>query len=474
MPRILICLLICAILLAPLPPLASAQTCSSVSWTETNTRAFLITYPQGNALGPEIANLDRGLLDTEYNRFATLFSLSLHTPITIRLYPTGSQFTCLNATVPSIPIGQTHSHIGGREISLIAEYISRTPDWQTTGINDLRHELAILFAYELTGGKTPPGLEIGLGMYAENPAQTFERHVSSTSPPTAEPSLSWRGVWEAPNLITDPSLSLQAASIVAYLVDVYGWDRFVGFLSTLRTAESYRAALTEVYRVEASALEEQWLTYYPLYFEGRWRDNALYEFNLSAYEQLIAAGAYQAATDGLASTIALLTQRGDQPELLTQAQSLLTQAANGLEADALARQAHQAYQEDNYPTAADFAVQALEKYTPLNDVRNQETLLTIQDRAEEILSLRAELDDLQTTLTPSDASRLLEIAPRLSELGDTLGQTQAGTLLSQINEQRQQQAITFAMIGAGTGLLLLMIRIALTRRRTPQEVLVQY
>ena len=454
---------------------AAAQTCSRLNWGETSTRAFTFTYQQSVSLGGEIAAQYGDLLDTEYNRFANLFHTSLPTPLTVRIYPNGTDYACLNALAPAIPIGQTHSHIGGREIALLAQYIlADLETWQIEGFNLLRHELAILFVQNLSGDKAPSGLEIGMGIYAEDPALTFERRLAAAPPPTDAPSLSWRGVWEAPDVITNPDVSLQAASIVAYLVDVYGWDKFVAFLSTLRTAESYRTALTEVYQVEAGALEDQWLTYYPLYFEGRWRNNALYEFSLSAYEQLITSGAYQAASDGLTPTIALLTQRGDQPDLLAQAQALLEKAASGLAADALARQARQAYQEGDYPAATDFANQALETYAPLNDTRNQDTLTTLESRAEEILTLHAELDTLQVNLDPSAASRLLEIAPRLGELGDAEGQMQAELLVAQINTQRQDQAVTLALGGAGVGLVLLILRIVLSRRPHPPEVIVQY
>ncbi len=459
-----------ALLVSP----TAAQTCTRLTWGETSTRAFTFVYQERVPLGQEIVAQYGPRLDDEYNRFANLFHTALSTPLAVRLYPNGTDYTCLNALAPAIPLGQTHSHIGGREISLIAQYILADPEsWQIEGFNHLRHELAILFAQNLAGDNLPPGLAIGLGIYAEDPALTFERRLSAAPPPAEAPSMSWRGLWEAPDVIAHPDLNLQAASIVAYLVDVYGWETFVTFLNTLRTAESYRTALADVYEVEAGALEDQWLTYYPLYFEGRWRENALYEFSLTTYEQLLAAGAYQAASDGLTPIFTLLTQRGDQPERLAQAETLLATALTGLEADALARQARQTYQEGDYPAAAAFATQALEKYTPLHDTRNQDTLTTIQTRAQEILTLRAELTTLQSDLTPATAPRLLEIAPRLGELGDAEGRAQAEGLLAQINAQRQDQAVNVALMGAGVGLVFLIFRILLSRKKTPPEVLVQ-
>jgi hypothetical protein len=469
----LIILLTLAALTASLSS-AAAQTCSRYTWEETTTTHFNFVYQARVPLGPDIAAQYGARLDAEYTRLANLFQTSLPTPLTVRLYPLGTDYTCLNALAPTIPTGQTHSHIGAREIALIAQYITADPDtWEQQGFETLRHELAILFVQHLTGGKVPPGLELGLGLYAEDPALTFE-HYQTLAPAPPAPSATWRGLWEAPDLIATPNMRLQATSIVAYLVDVYGWDTFVAYLSTLRTAESYRTALLEVYQTEFGDLEDQWQRYYPYYFEGRWRTNFLHEFSLTSYEQLLAAGAYQAASDGLTRLLALLTQRGDQPALLAQAQTLLANATTGLEADALARQAHQAYQENDYAATLTFAAQALEKYAPLQDTRNQATLQTLQARAEEILTLRAELDTLQSALTTAAAPRLLEIAPHLGELGDPEGQRHAEQLLEQINAQRQAQAQTFALAGAGLGLGLLIVRGFLTRTKTPPEVSVQY
>lgn len=453
---------------------AAAQTCNAYIWGQTSTQAFTFVYQEQTPLGEDLAATYGTALDDDYTRLAALFQTSLPTPLTVRIYPRGTDYTCLNALAPRIPSGQTHSHLGAREIALIGEYIQADPEaWSLEGLQVLRHELAILFAQQITGGKVPLGLEMGIGLYAEDPALTFERHLAETPPP-AQPSATWRSLWEAPDVISAPEIRLQTASIVAYLVDVYGWDKFVTFLNTLRTAESYRTALTEVYETEFDTLETQWQKYYPYYFEGRWRTNYLYEFSLTPYEQLLTAGAYQAAHDGLTKIIVLLTQRDDQPARLSDAERLLATADTGLAADALARQAHQAYQEGDYPAAVDFATNALDVYASLEDSRNQDTLTTLQTRAQEILTLRAELTTLESALTPADAPRLLEIAPRLGELGDPTGQAQADQLLVQINQQRQQQAQTFALAGAVIGFGLLLLRLFLVRAKTPPEVLVQY
>ncbi len=467
-----------SLLLATLAPgRVAAQPCPSLSWQETRTRAFSFLYPAGLPLGPQIASQLGEPLDAEFNRFANLFETSLPLPISVRLYPTEQDYYCLNALAPPIPLGQTHSRVGSREIALIARNIDADPEaWQTEGLDALRYELAILFVQHVTQGKAPPGLLIGTGIYAQDPFQTFERRLSQTRPPTGEPSAPWRGLWESPDVIQAPDRALQAASIVAYLVDVYGWDDFLQFLQALPTAESWRAALNQTYPAGAGALEDHWRTFYPLYFQGRWRANALYALSLTPYEQLIEAGAYQAAADGLAEAIALLADL-DQIDLLLEAERLNQWAHLGLQADALARQSRQAYLEGDYPAAIELARQAGEKYAALDDARNLQALDTIVGQAEEILALRAELAEMQSALESSGSpppQPLIEIGSRLSELGDTQGRDQAASLLAAIRQKRQTQAGYLALGGLLLALLLLAHRILLARQHPPPEVELQY
>ncbi|MFQ5617247.1 MAG: hypothetical protein ACE5GO_12415 [Anaerolineales bacterium] len=472
--KTLLPLLILAILI---PARAVAQTCSQVTWGETRTRSFAFIYPDNLPLGEEIAAALGERLDSEFVRFVNLFQASLPLPISIRIYDDERDYYCFNTLAPAIPVGQTHSHVGSREIALIAQNITDDHEsWRIEGLNTLRYELAILFVKYVANDKAPPGLEIGTGIYAEDPALSFEHRFEAAPPPTGEPTATWRGLWEAPDVIQSPEHALQNASIVSYLVDVYGWDDFLSFLESLRTSESYRQALTEAYNVDAGALEDHWLTYYPLYFRGRWRTNHIYALSLAPYEQLIAAGAYQAAADGLAEVIELLVHL-EEFELLSQAQALNQKTLTGLEADALARQSRQAYLEGDYPTAVDFAVQAKDKYAEIGDARNLEALDAYRSQAQEVIDLHAELAEIQAGIKGTGGAhhtgRLTEIGLRLGELGDQEGHDQATQTLKTLEASNQSQAVRVGLIGAATGLILLGHRVYLFRRQPPPEAMLQ-
>jgi hypothetical protein len=471
-------LLLIILLAALVPQPAAAQTCSQLIWGETRSRSFSFIYQASAPIGAELAETYSPVLDETFETFANLFETSLPLPISVRVYPNQRDYYCMNALAPVIPLGQTHSHLAGREIALIAQNILDHPeDWLVEGLDALRNELAALFVEDITDGNAPPGLVIGTGVYMEDPFRMFERRFSAAPPPTDDPGLTWRALWESPDLVESPEQALQAGSIVAYLVDVYGWSSFLAFLSTLRTSDGYRQALVEVYKVDAGSLEAHWQTYYPLYFQGRWRSNAIYDLDLTVFEQLIASGAYADAASGLEEAIKLLVDLGDTDRLLA-AEALNRQAHAGMEADALARQARQAYLEGSYLAAEDFAAQSMEKYNQIGDIRNQEALGAIRSQAAEVLLLNEELD----TLGPAarglggqrHAARIIEIGTRLVELGNLEGQAHAQELLAAVNQRQQARAVWVGVLGglAAGGLLLHWALRA--RKKPPPEAMLQF
>ncbi len=467
-----------AIFITSIPSRAAAQTCTQLTWGETTTRAFVFTYQASNPLGQEIATAFGSTLDEEFNRFSNLFRMTLQVPVMVRIYPTERDYYCFNALAPQIPLGQTHSHIGGREIALIAQNIRDDPEsWQVNGLDALRGELAVLFINALSAGKAPPGLQTGVNIYAQDPFVTFEHLINTTAPPYERPSASWRNLWDTPDLIVHPDQAVQATSITAYLVDVYGWERFIQFAGALRTAESWRLALESIYPASANALESQWAdVYYARFMSGRWRENALYSLSLAPYEQLIAGGAYQAAADGLADVIKLLIDLEDF-DRLSQAEALNATAYRGLEADALARQARQTYLEGDYAAAQSFAADAITAYINLSDMRNLESLLTIEKQAAEVIELNAELDSIETRLgTPAAlavSERLQAIGARLGTLGDSAGAARAAEAIATLNTARKQFAMAIAIGGALLAIVIFLLRLKHFTAPPPPETQLQ-
>ena len=464
-------------LLAFAPP-AAAQTCSTVNWEENRSAAFAFLHPAGDPVGASVAADFSRALDQDYDRFARLFESSLPLPITVRVYPTERHYYCLNTLAPDLAIGSTHCHLGTREIALISANLSADPArWQAQGINDLRFELAALFVEHITNGEAPAGLQSGLSLYAEDPALSFEYRLVQAPPPLDLPDATWRSLWETPDLIANPHRTLQTASITVYLIDVYGWPMFVEFLKTLPTTEGYRQPLLDVYGAELGVLQNHWEQYYPVYFQGRWRANVLYGFDLTVFEQLISAGAYSDAAAGLQDAISFLVQIGDADRVV-EAEQLSLKALSGQEADALTRQARQALLEKDYTAVLTFAAQARGKYAGLGDTRRLEEIDAYSAIAQEILDLRVELVDIQRQISPvsgvEHAPRLLEIGNRLGELGDDEGLAVSNGMLEALSTQRQQRALLIILVGGLFVVGLLLIRIFLSGSRVPIEVELQY
>lgn len=471
-------LLVTAVIFAALPRSAAAQACIQLTWGETKTRAFVFTYQAAVPLGAEIAEAYGRALDEEFNRFSNLFETTLPVPIMVRVYPSERDYYCYNALAPQIPLGQTHSHIGGREIALIAQNIQDDFDtWQAAGLDALRGELAVLFLNYVSADKAPEGLQLGLNIYAQDPFVTFEPLLVKTRPPAERPSVTWRSLWDSPDPVGVPDQAAQAASIIAYLVDVYGWESLVEFAGALRTSESWRPALESVYPASANALENQWAeAYYPRFIAGRWRENALYSLSLTPYEQLIAAGAYQAAADGLANVIELLVELEDFDRLV-RAQELNEVAFRGLEADAAARQARQAYLEGDFNAAKGFAGNAIQAYIDLADVRNLQTLLVIERQAAEVIELNTELDSIESKsplgIGLAYGRQLEEISDRLQSLGDAVGAQRTNTIIDAANLARRRIGTGTALAGALAACFFLFLRMRRLREIPPPEARLQ-
>jgi type II secretory pathway component PulJ len=453
----------------------SASTCpkNDLEWGDLVTPGFVIIFSQ------EDAGLATGLLERlgtdlhdDYARFASIFGQPLNHPITIRIYPDERFYQCLNPLAPELAPDGYHAHIGAREIALVGDRIDDSrAGWQVELLNALRYELAALFVDRMTDGKAPPGLKAGIGAYAQDPHESrVERWVSTSA--GLGPAASWRTLWEQQSIAHDQELHLAALSIVAYLVDVHGWPKFIQFLQQLSTVEGYRQALASVYAADPADLQDHWRSYYPLFLQGRWRANVIYGFDLSVFERLVAAGAYADAAEGLKETIVFLEDLGEN-EQLARARALLQVAQVGQEAGALARQSRQALQQKDYALSAYLARQARQKYQEIGDGRRLAELDANREWAEEVLALRAEVEAFQNQQNPgregASIERLVQIGQRLASLGDEQGVAQANQILAESETRRQNRATTLSAVGLIVCLGLLLMRLRSSRQPPPAE-----
>jgi hypothetical protein len=394
-------------------------------WSEIRSKYFAIISPvttEAPVISPSI--LDE--MDREYRNFSTWFNAELPTPINLRLYPKEDHFYCLNVDAPQYPKGFSHAHIGDREISLIQKNLpGETKELEIEIINALHYELGVLFTSQLSGQKAPVGLKEAVGAYLVNPEDMVSPLVQFY--PMRDQLANWRQLWESQDYGDKENVfRLQAISTVAFLTDVYGWPSFRDFLKALSTSDNYLDALRKIYSTNVNDLQEKWDQYFPYYKEGRWRAHALYSFDLSAFNDLLEAGAYSDAVDGIKNAITYLESiRETNPDAavkLEQARQMLIRAQQGQEAAALIRQARQALVKGEYQACLDLVESSRQIYQGLGDSRHFLELDQYQSWAEEVLQLRNELDELitknPTQTSISDQARMTEIGSRLAELGD--------------------------------------------------------
>jgi len=403
---------------------SQADCATEYIWREIRSEQFVVLYSASQiSLAEEISEKYVSLLRDDLAKYAIAFSTELPTPITIRLYPTEFEYYCLNALAPLISSDDSHSHIGNREIALIAKAINaRRFSWEAGALNILRHEVAVLFAEVLTDGNAPPGLLKGLGGYFEDPALTFS-DLFNSSGQISQPNRGWQRLWEEDTPVSDAAVFLQQTSTIAYLVDVFGWQRFVDFLQKIAEFQGYRQALVDVYGVNLQDLQSHWMIYFPVYTQARWQANAIHNHDLSQYQVLINQGAYSDAAQRLQEAMPLI-ELFESGEKIVEAESLLGIARLGMDASASALEARQAILAMDYGLGLTKAEQALRLYGQLGDSRRVAELNAYQELCAEVLTLRAELDQLKGVGAPLDpvrTNRIVSIGRRLNELGDADG-----------------------------------------------------
>jgi hypothetical protein len=450
------------------PARASCNGLPEVEWQEARTQAFAILYPAGST-GPEVlSTLSGEELDAEYARFEALFETSLNLPVSIRIYPSINHYYCLNAQAPEILPGATHSHVGSREIALLAENIAANfSAWLSSSRNVLRYEQAVLFAQEAAGENIPPGLLVGIGHYAQDPAETMGS-LGLTPGSWGSPGHTWRELWEDPLTQFDFGRKLQATSTVAFLVEQGGWASLVEFLKSLPTSASFSQSLQQVFGQDLASLQNEWQEYYPRYFQGRWQVNALYNYDLTPYEELVKAGSYVEAGKGLQEVIPFL-EKTNQTVQLYRAQNMLAMARSGQEAEKLVAQSLQALQDGDLTGAIGLIDQAQHMYSQVGNVQRLDELNAYRDQAFKIQALHEEFGQLQAEAARRPwglglGSRLISLDQRLGKLGDIQGQLRVRELARLVEAGQREIQMLASLAGAAFVLGLLGLRIWLLRR----------
>ena len=359
----------------------------TIDWEELKTDDFIIVYADSVAGVPEcICGVDEaqfyaGFIDDTYEELVGIFETNLDTPINLRLFPTEQSYYEVNPIAQQIPGVVAHALNNRAEIAIA---LTRTQALSEEDIvNNMRHELTHFFASLLSDGNLTAGFQEGIAQYVEKPTDR-----TSYDPAVLQLAfdqqrlLSWNQLDSSAEVFRDPQVAYpQSLSIASFLIDHYGFAKFVDFIKANATEPGYRSALEATYGQSADELEAEWRTYLPDYFAGRWQINALYAYDLTRVTQLVDNGAYSDAQSELTDITELL-RTTDQVDKLAEAEHLLTEAQQGAAAGALADEARQALLANDYAQTIEKSNAAINSYQGLNYHARIEEIQVYIQRAE--------------------------------------------------------------------------------------------
>lgn len=434
-------------LLAPSPLRAQGPDEQPFTWREQRTTHFAILYPDG-----EEAEATRyaAFVDQVYDDLAALFDHHLETPITLRLYPTLTAYEEINPLAGEVKDVIAHAQLNRREIAVLVPRTVNLTDEEI--VNNVRHELTHLVVGDLSGDRLPAGFHEGIAQYVEQPGRDQAAKVELLRQALdSNRLLSWSQLNAGSTIYEIPEIGYsQAVSMVAYLVDEYGFARLVEFVRALRTAPGYRSALQATYGISADRLERAWLEALPAYLDGRWQVNALWTYDLTRVRALVAQGAYASAESQLQEVIRLL-ENSEQTATLEEARHLLTLSRRGQAAGAAVLAARQALGEGEYAVASAQLTIARTTFAEIGDRRHERELAELQAWADDGA---AALERLAAAEAAARANQLeqarrlaLEAGTTLTTLGHEEGAARSKAILAGID--RRQRAASFALLGAG-------------------------
>ena len=454
-----------------------------IDWQESKTENFIIVYAQsidGGATscpfcGIENAQFYAGFIDDIYSDLVAVFGVPLETPINLRLFPTEESYYEINPLAEQIPGVVAHALNNREEIAIALPRTEQLPEEEIK--NNLRHELTHFFASLLSDGKLNTGFQEGIAQYLEKPTEATQYSPALLELANTEGRLlTWAELDESVEVFSDSNASYpQTLSMVAFLVDRYGFSNFVEFIKANAAAPGYRSALEAAYGVPADILEAEWLQYLPEYIAGRWQVNSIYAYDLSRVTQLVESGAYTDAEIELVEIIALL-ESTKQLDTLNRAQFLLERTRQGQAANTLADEARDALMAGDYPLTITKANNVIAAYEQLGYLERVPELQVYIQRAELGQNAHNQLDygeQLLQSMRFFEAERqIYEATALLQSLDNQAGAQRGEELLAE--STFRQSLLAYAMLIVGIILLLFNGLRRLVRQMSPHPLEVEY
>ncbi len=438
---VLLLLFLCAFLL---PQHASAQA----TWHERRTNYFAILFPAGSEA--EAERYAR-FVDGVYDDVSAIFGYRAAPPVPLRIYPTMELYTQANPLAAQVEGIVAHAHTGRREISIALPQTVNQSDEQI--VNNVRHELAHIFAADLSGGRLSTGFQEGVAQYVERPTAELDAKMQLMRQVIdAGQLLSWSELNVPGAAYDNPQVAYpESYTIVAYLVRRDGFATFRRFVEQMKNSTGYRGALETAYSTGADRLEEEWRAQLDAFVGGGYRQRAAAGFDLSRAESLLGQGEYEQAIAELEAGLATLRQSGDS-EAAGRAERLLRTATDNKQLRDIAATARGKLEQGDYNGARQAATEGYELANrlglePHKAVLDEYARLADQGSAAHD-RLREAYAALQTLHIGEARQGLADAYQSFTMLGDEANAAIAQSSLLQIQRTETAGAIVLIVIAA--------------------------
>jgi len=394
--RLFVCAAIVALSLLPgtVPPVAAMAALAPLGappgqWNEneaTTSNRFQIYFAKRDAVAPQV-DAYKQVADGALDMMRDIFGTVLVTPVNVYLMTDDAQFVTLVPAAKDDPGRYSGIDRNGMYVSVARSNGLKPADFA----RNLRGLLARETATEMSGGNLPPGLLDGLERYAQAPPAELPALVGTLQ---AEAGTDRLTSWNTLLNLTDAPSAPQRYSVVAFLLDTYGFRTFRAYLTKLSTTKDWRQAIPQVYTnttlpssgngqpaAAASAsqpgetvtsLEVKWRAYVPQFLNGLWQQNQFAYYNTDEAARAVAAGQYTQAVTLLTPAVPFLQQISNTKRAMD-AQALLSKARAGAAAETTVRDAQQALEGNDYDHTLSLVKQAQDEYNAVKDPNGMST-----------------------------------------------------------------------------------------------------
>lgn len=486
------CGLLTAMLLTLFAPLAALPVAAQApplgapagQWREkeaTATGRFEIWFAQR---GPVAAQVDayKQVADPAGEMMEDIFGRVLVRGMGIYLFTDEAQFAVAVPDAKNDP-----ALFAGMDRNGVYVSASRSAGLKPVDLGrNLRGLLARETAAQLSGGNLPAGLLEGVERYAQAPPADLQALVGTLNGVVGADRLA---PWNTLLNQTDPEADAQTYSVVAFLMDIYGFRTFRTYLDRVRETRDWRTAIPRAYLTSPNgapatpaptagvmapppggesvmSLEVKWRAYLPQFLGGLWQRNQFTFYSIEEASRRVAAGEYTQAVMLLTPAIPFLQQISNSRRA-ADAQSLLSRARAGAAAESTLRDAQQALEGNDYDRTLTLVSQAKTEFESLGkDARPSPLLRQYEERANRGKTATADLAVAETAVGGWNVLLARQRADRalgtFTEYGNTPLADRAQSVIDRANSEIR--TVGLGTIGVGLAVLLLGMTISSMRR----------